>query len=144
MNESKPGDEVAREEEAARHQLPPALVMAIFGAVLGALPAGLSISFAAAPGNQGSAVYGLLLPWSVLPFLAGLVVAWRARFTPWVPVLGRRILIAAGLGVLAYGYAFLFAQGPVNDRKWFAFVPLWQWAALARPMAQALMASMRD
>lgn len=120
------------------HRLPTPLVVAIFGALLGALPAGVGISAAAAPGNAGSAIYGLLLPWSILPFAAALVVAWRCRHSPHITSLGRRLVLAGALGAMAYGYAFLFAAGKVDDRKWFAYVPLWQWMTLALPLLKTL------
>ncbi|HTI71606.1 MAG TPA: hypothetical protein VMF06_16650 [Candidatus Limnocylindria bacterium] len=138
MDEGKRNDEGARAGEAAAHQLPPAFVQAIFGCAVGALPVGLAITLVAAPGNQGSAVYGLLLPWSISPFILAITMAWKGRFLPHAALLGRRILFVGFLGAAIYGYAFLFARGPVDDRKWFAFVPLWQWLLLARPLTKVL------
>ena len=141
MDGREPEDSVGDTEEVERNRLPPALVVAIFGALLGALPAGVSISSAAAPGNAGSAIYGLLLPWSILPFAAALVISWRGRSSPYISGLARRILIAGALGIVAYGYAFLFAAGKIDDRKWFALVPVWQWTILALPLVKTFRTS---
>jgi hypothetical protein len=121
------------EARSAEHQLPPGFVLVLCAALGGGLPAGIFTTLATEPGRPGSPVYGLLLPWGILPFFLVIVSGWRGRMSTEVRRLGLYTLVAAVLGLLAYGYAFLFLPRIADARKWFLFVPLWQWALIARP-----------
>jgi hypothetical protein len=115
------------------HQLPPDFVFLICAALAGGLPAGIFTTLISEPGRSGSPIYGLLLPWGILPFFLVLVAGWRGRHAAGVRRLAWFTSAAALLGMLAHGYAFLFLPGFHDARKWFLFVPLWQWGLIARP-----------
>lgn len=127
--ETRPTDPGRPEE----HQLPPGFLLVLVAALAGGLPAGIFTTLASEPGKAGSPVYGLLLPWGVLPFFLVLVAGWRGRFSDRARPLGIATAVAAALGLAAYGYAFLFLPRLADARKWFLFVPLWQWLLIARP-----------
>lgn len=128
------------EERPAEHQLPPGFVLVLFAALAGGLPAGIFTTLASEPGRPGSPIYGLLLPWGILPFFLVIVAGWRGRFSDRARTLGVATSIAAVLGLLAYGYAFLFLPRLADARKWFLFVPLWQWLLIARPALRCALA----
>jgi hypothetical protein len=137
MDESGPPTPTG-DDETKSHQLPPALTQTLFCAVLGALPAGIGITFATEPGTRGAALYGLLVPWSAAPFIGAAGMAWWGRSSVCAKSLANRTTMAAVVGALAYGYAFLVAGGADNAKRWFAFVPLWQWLLLAVPLMRVL------
>lgn len=62
--------------------LPGPLVGTLFAACLGGMVPGVYMTLVAAPGLQGSPLYGLLLPWTMLPFLLAVSAAWLARRLP--------------------------------------------------------------
>jgi hypothetical protein len=139
MNESdKPSE--ASPERPAEHQLPGGFIFVLCAALGGGLPAGIFTTLISEPGRQGSPIYGLLLPWGVLPFFLVIVAGWRGRFSPGIRRLGVYTTIAAVLGLVAHGYAFLFLASPLDARKWFLFVPLWQWALIAMPALRCVLA----
>ena len=113
------------------HQLPPDFVFLLSAALAGGLPAGIFTTLVSEPGR--SPIYGLLLPWGILPFFLVLVAGWRGRRSPHLRRLAWFTSVAAALGLLAHGYAFLFLPGFHDARKWFLMVPLWQWVLIARP-----------
>ncbi len=117
----------------SEHQLPPDFVFLLCAALAGGLPAGIFTTLISEPGRTGSPIYGLLLPWGILPFFLVLVAGWRGRHAPGVRRLAWFTSAAALLGLLAHGYAFLFLPGFHDARKWFLVVPLWQWGLIARP-----------
>jgi hypothetical protein len=128
------------EGRSAEHQLPPGFVLVLFAALAGGLPAGIFTTLASEPGRPGSPIYGLLLPWGILPFFLVIVAGWRGRFSDRTRALGVATSVAAVLGLLAYGYAFLFLPRLADARKWFLFVPLWQWLLVARPALRCALA----
>jgi hypothetical protein len=125
----------------AEHQLPPGFVLVLFAALAGGLPAGIFTTLASEPGRPGSPIYGLLLPWGILPFFLVIVAGWRGRLSDRTRTLGIATSVAAALGLLAYGYAFLFLPRLADARKWFLLVPLWQWLLVARPALRCALAA---
>ena len=71
--------ETGRAEE---HQLPPDFIFLLCGSLAGGLPAGIFTTLISEPGRSGSPIYGLLLPWGILPFFLALVAGWRGRRSP--------------------------------------------------------------
>lgn len=134
--EPKP-PEPGRPEE---HQLPAGFLLVLVAALAGGLPAGIFTTLATEPGKAGSPIYGLLLPWDVLPFFIAIVAGWRGRLSDRARGLGIATALAAALGLVAYGYAFLFLPRLADARKWFLFVPLWQWLLIARPALRCVWA----
>ena len=122
-----------QEERLPEHQLPAGFVFVLVAALGGALPAGLFTTLATEPGRAGSPIYGLLLPWGILPFLLVIVAGWRGRQSSLIRHLGIATLLAALAGLMAYSYAFLFLSKLPDMRRWFLLVPLWQWAVIALP-----------
>lgn len=57
--------ETVRAEE---YQLPPDFIFVLCAALAGGLPAGIFTTLISEPGRAGSPIYGLLLPWGILPF----------------------------------------------------------------------------
>ncbi len=138
MEEKPPRGPETDEGEARSHQLPGALVQTLFSAVLGALPAGLGITFATEPGTHGAAIFGILVPWSAGPFIGSAAMAWWRRSSTSAKSLANRTTLTAILGACAYGYAFLGSGGVADARRWFTYVPIWQWLLLAIPLTKAL------
>ena len=128
--EAPSNPETGRAEE---HQLPPDFIFVLCAALAGGLPAGIFTTLISEPGRSGSPIYGLLLPWGILPFFLVLVAGWQGRNSPDLRRLAWCKSAASLLGLLAHGYAFFFLAGFHNARKWFLIVPLWQWALIARP-----------
>ena len=122
--------ETGRPEE---HQLAPDFIFVLCAALAGGLPAGVFTTLISEPGRSGSPIYGLLLPWGILPFFIVLVAGWRGRHSPGLRRLAWFTSAASLLGLVVHGYAFLFLSGFHDARKWFLMVPLWQWALIARP-----------
>jgi len=127
------GQTSADPERPPEHQLPPDFVFLLCAALAGGLPAGIFTTLVSEPGRSGSPIYGLLLPWGILPFFLVLVAGWRGRLSPHLRRLAWFTSAAASLGVLAHGYTFLFLPGFHDARKSFLMVPLWQWVLIARP-----------
>jgi len=122
--------ETGRAEE---HQLPPDFIFVLCAALAGGLPAGIFTTLISEPGRSGSPIYGLLLPWGILPFFLVLVAGWQGRNSPDLRRLAWFTSAASVLGLLAHYYAFFFLPGFNDARKWFLIVPLWQWVLIARP-----------
>ena len=122
--------ETGRAEE---HQLPPDFIFVLCAALAGGLPAGIFTTLISEPGRSGSPIYGLLLPWGILPFFLVLVAGWQRRNSPDLRRLAWFTSAASVLGLLVHGYAFFFLPGFNDARKWFLIVPLWQWVLIARP-----------
>lgn len=118
--------------------LPPAYVGTLFGALLGGLVPGIYMTLVSAPGNSGSPVYGLILPWTILPFLLSVAAGWRARAD--LPVAGsirNRTVAAAALGAIGYTYLLLVHPNGARQVAVFLWLPLVQWGLLARALARA-------
>lgn len=129
----------------APRPLPSAYVGTLFGALLGGLVPGIYMTLVSAPGNSGSPVYGLVLPWTVLPFLLSVAAGWRARAD--LPVAGNiRSLTVAAAVVGAIGYTYLLLWHPNGARQVavFLWLPLVQWGLLARALARARRAARPD
>jgi cytochrome c biogenesis factor len=125
------------------HALPPAFVGTLFAALLGALVPGIYMTLVSAPGQTGSPVYGLLLPWSMLPFLLAVTSGWLARRLPEAQAVRLWTIIAAVLGLFAYTYYMLLHPRGVRNIQVFLFLPLWQWLMLSRALLRALLAARR-
>ncbi len=120
------------------HALPPAFVGTLFSALLGGVIPGIYMTLVSAPGNSGSPIYGLILPWTVLPFLLAVASAWRGRFGPAAGRLRTRTVLVAVAGAALYTYFLLLHPEGHRNIRVFLWIPLWQWAVLARPMLAAV------
>ena len=117
--------------------MPAQFVVTLFAALAGGLVPGMYMTVVSAPGNVGSPLFGLLLPWSVLPFAMAVVTAWRARWSPGGNRLKHFTIVAAVLGLGIYSYAILIHPQGVRNIKIFLWLPLWQWLLLAGPIFRA-------
>ncbi len=126
----------ADRDAVAMHALPAPFVAALFAALLGGMVPGIYMTLVSAPGNTGSPVYGMILPWTVLPFLLAVAAAWRARFAASGWKLARMAIAAALLGLGVYTYFMLFHPRGVRNIRVFLWLPLWQWLLMARPMTR--------
>lgn len=125
------------------HALPPAFVGTLFAALLGALVPGIFMTLVSAPGQAGSPIYGLLLPWSMLPFLLAIASGWLSRRLPEANALRIWTIVAAVMGLVAYTYFMLFDPRGVKNIKVFLYLPLWQWLLMSRSLLRALLAVRR-
>jgi hypothetical protein len=132
------------EATAAAHQLPPVFVGTLFACLLGGLIPGIYMTLVAAPGHQGSPVYGLLLPWSLLPFILAVAAGWVARGLDEGRSLRFWAVATALLGVGVYTYYMLFHPRGVRNVQVFLFLPLWQWGLMARSMMRCVLAWRRQ
>ena len=123
---------------ANAHALPPAFVGTLFAALLGGLVPGIYMTLVSAPGNAGSPVYGLVLPWTVLPFLLSVASGWRGRFGPAAGRLRTSTILVSVAGSVLYTYFLLVDAEGNRNVKVFLWIPLWQWAVMARPMLAAV------
>ncbi len=139
MSERSDGDPAPESsgDSPAEHALPPQFVVTLFAALLGGLVPGIYMSVVSAPGNVGSPIFGLLLPWSVFPFVLAVVAGWRSRRSPNGNRLKQFTLIGAVLGLGIYTYVILFHPRGVRNFKVFLWLPLWQWLLLAGPILRA-------
>lgn len=125
----------------APRPLPPTYVGTLFGALLGGLVPGIYMTLVSAPGNSGSPVYGLILPWTVVPFLLAVAGGWRARADlPVAASIRRMTVLAAVLGAVGYTYLLLLNPLGVRQVSVFLWLPLWQWGLLVRPLMRSLRA----
>lgn len=139
--EERPVEEAGTAEV---HQLPPVFVGTLFASVLGGLVPGIYMTLVAAPGHQGSPVYGLLLPWSLLPFILAVSAGWVGRGMEEGKRLRFWAVVTAVLGVVVYTYYMLFHPRGVRNVQVFLFVPLWQWGLMARSMLRLVLAWRRQ
>lgn len=112
--------------------LPTPFVVTLFAAILGALLPGVFMTLAASVRGGGSPLYGLLLPWTAVPFLLAVASAWKCRRAPACRVVAIWTVIAALLGAALYGYGFLFHKGDLPAARMFLWIPLWQCLLLTR------------
>ena len=131
------------EQTAESHALPPVFVGTLFACMLGALIPGIYMTLVAAPGYQGSPIYGLLLPWSLLPFVLATAAAWVGRGLDEARPLRLWAVIAACLGLFAYSYYMLIHPKGVKNLQVFLYLPLWQWLLMARAMMKSVLAGRR-
>jgi len=124
--------------------LPGPLVGTLFAACLGGMVPGVYMTLVAAPGLQGSPLYGLLLPWTMLPFLLAVSAAWLARRLPEAGPLRWHVVGVAVAGSVAYTYLVMFHPRGVKNIKAFLYIPLWQWLLMARVMMRAVLAWRRS
>jgi hypothetical protein len=139
--EDQPEDARGR---VAAHQLPPVFVGTLFACLLGGMVPGIYMTLVAAPGYQGSPVYGLLLPWSLLPFMLATAAGWVGRNLPEGRLLRFWAVVAAVLGVVVYTYYMLFHPRGVRNVQVFLYLPLWQWLMMARAMMRSVLAWRRE
>lgn len=139
--EDQPEDTGAR---VAAHQLPPVFVGTLFASLLGGVVPGIYMTLVSAPGHQGSPVYGLLLPWSLLPFILATAAGWVGRNLPEGRLLRFWAVLAAVLGVVVYSYYMLIHPRGVRNVQVFLYLPLWQWLMMARAMMRAVLAWRRE
>ena len=114
------------------HALPPALVAILFAALAGGLGPGIFMTLTASPGSRGSPLNGLLLPWTILPFLIAVGVGWRSRFQPPVRTLAIVTVIAAVGGLSVYLYVLLFHPNGAQNTELFRWVPAVQMLLILR------------
>lgn len=142
------GDGVAVSDEGEVLQgegaLPGPMVGTLFAACLGGMVPGVYMTLVAAPGLQGSPLHGLLLPWTMLPFLLAVTAAWLSRRLPEAGPLRWHVVGVAIAGAAAYTYFVMFHPRGVKNIHAFLFVPLWQWLLMARPMMRAVLAWRRS
>ena len=124
--------------------LPGPLVGTLFAACLGGMVPGVYMTLVAAPGLQGSPLHGLLLPWTMLPFLLAVSAAWLARRLPEAGPLRWNVVGVAVAGAAAYTYFVMFHPRGVKNIKAFLYIPLWQWLLMARAMMRAVLAWRRS
>lgn len=122
------------------HALPPDFVKTLFASLLGGMIPGIYMTLVSAPGNKGSPVYGMVLPWSVLPFLLAIAAAWRGRATASARRLGVMSVLAAVLGLVVYSWFMLFDARGIRNVRVFLWLPLWQWVLMVRPMTRCVFA----
>lgn len=126
----------------APRPLPPAYVGTLFGALLGGLVPGIYMTLVSAPGNSGSPVYGLILPWTILPFLLSVAGGWRARADLAVAgAIQRMTVVAAVVGAAGYTYLLLVHPNGARHVSVFLWLPLCQWGLLVRPLMRSLRAA---
>lgn len=129
--------------EGGEHALPGPLVGTLFASLLGAMVPGIYMTLVAAPGLQGSPVYGLLLPWSMLPFLLAVAAAWMSRKLPEARAVRLWCVLAAIIGAVVYSHYMLIDAKGVRNIRVFLYLPLWQWGMMARAMMRAVLAARR-
>jgi hypothetical protein len=105
---------------------------------------GIYMTLVAAPGYQGSPVYGLLLPWSLLPFILAVAAGWVGRGLDAGRSLRFWAVATALLGLGVYTYYMLFHPRGVRNVQVFLFLPLWQWGLMARSMMRCVLAWRRQ
>lgn len=114
------------------HALPPRLVAILFAAVAGGVGPGVFMTLTAAPGNRGSPLHGLLLPWTILPFLLAVAAGWRARFQPRADRLAVVTVIAAAAGLGTYLWGLLIHPQGAQNVELFRWVPMVQLLLILR------------
>lgn len=140
------GGAVSGEEDVLQGEgaLPGPMVGTLFAACLGGMVPGVYMTLVAAPGLQGSPIHGLLLPWTMLPFLLAVTAAWLARRLPEAGPLRWHVVGVSAAGAAAYTYFVMFHPRGVKNIQAFLFIPLWQWLLMARPMMRAVLAWRRS
>jgi len=129
--------------EGGEHALPGPLVGTLFASMLGAMVPGIYMTLVAAPGLQGSPVYGLMLPWTMLPFLLAVAAAWMSRKLPEARQVRLWCVVAAVVGAVVYSHYMLIDAKGVRNIRVFLYLPLWQWGMMARAMMRAVLAARR-
>lgn len=126
------------------HALPPALVAILFASLAGGLGPGVFMTLTVSPGVKGAPLYGLLLPWTVLPFLLAVSAGWRARFHSSARNLAIATVVAAAGGLAAYLYGLLFHPNGAQNTQLFKWVPAVQMLLILRVALRAWQASSRS
>jgi hypothetical protein len=121
-------------------EIPWPLTLTLMAAALGALVPGILMTLVSAPGHRGSPVYGMLLPWILLPFLLAVAAGWRARHSPAVVGLAGWVVGVALGGIIVYSYGLLVHPQGYRNIVLFLWVPLWQCLLLTRPTLRAFRA----
>lgn len=137
--EPKP-DPAPGEAQEAVHALPPLFVGTLFASLLGGCVPGVFMTLVSEPGQQGSPVYGLLLPWSILPFLLATSSGWLARDLPEARAVRNAAIFTAAAGLVLYCYFLLFDARGLRNIRAFLYIPFGQWLVLSRPMMRAVLA----
>ena len=114
------------------HALPTPFVVILFAALAGGVGPGVFMTLTSAPGNRGSPLYGLLLPWTVLPFGLAVAAGWRAREHRLCVPLAVVAAIAAGAGLTAYMYGLIIHPKGAQNTQLFGWIPALQLLVLAR------------
>lgn len=135
MSESKPPDNP--------HALPPALVVILFATLAGGLGPGVFMTLTGGPGSRGTPLHGLLLPWTILPFLVAVGVGWKARFHPSAKTLAIVTSIAAAGGLSVYLYGLLIHPAGAENTQLFKWVPAVQLLLIVRVALRAWQAAGR-
>ncbi|MEI6342086.1 MAG: hypothetical protein WCR07_09020 [Verrucomicrobiota bacterium] len=142
--EGNHGGDASGEVLQGEGALPGPFVGTLFAACLGGMVPGVYMTLVAAPGLQGSPLHGLLLPWTMLPFLLAVSAAWLSRRLPEASPLRWHVVGVAVAGACAYTYFVMFHPRGVKNIQAFLYIPLWQWLLMARSMVRAVMAWRRS
>jgi len=142
--EGNHGEDASGEVLQGEGALPGPFVGTLFAACLGGMVPGVYMTLVAAPGLQGSPLHGLLLPWTMLPFLLAVSAAWLSRRLPEASPLRWHVVGVAVAGSCAYTYFVMFHPRGVKNIQAFLYIPLWQWLLMARSMVRAVMAWRRS
>lgn len=114
------------------HAQPPAFVAIVFATLAGGLGPGVFMTITASPGSRGSPLYGLLLPWTILPFLLAIGAGWRARFHSSGKNLAIVTVVAAVAGLAVYLYGLLIHPNGAQNTQLFQWVPAVQLLLILR------------
>jgi len=114
------------------HAVPPVLVAILFATMAGSLGPGAIITLTSGPGNHGSPLNGLLLPWSIAPFFVAVTAGWRARYHPRCRNLAIATVVAAAGGTIAYLYGLLLHPDGAQNIQLFKWVPAVQLLLILR------------
>lgn len=121
---AQPGD--GAPDEIPSGTLPTMTVVTLFACALGALIPGVLMTLVVSPGNAGSPLYGLLLPWLVVPYALAGAAGWMARRTPLALSVAAWTVGVALLGVSVFIYGLLWDPKGNRNVTLFLWVPLWQ------------------
>ncbi len=114
------------------YALPPAVVAILFASLAGGIAPGVFMTMTAAPGGRGSPLYGLLLPWTVLPFMLALAGGWRAGLHPYGKTLAVATVVAGAGGVAGYFYGLLVHPDGAQNVQLFKWIPAVQLLLILR------------
>lgn len=130
MSDSKPPENP--------HALPPYFVVILFAALAGGLGPGIFMTLIGTPGTRGSPIFGLLLPWTVAPFLLAVGAGWKARLQPIARWLALVTTVAAVVGLGIYLYGLLFHPNGAQNTQLFLWVPAIQLLLVLRVAVRAI------
>ena len=119
------------------HALPPNFVIILFAALAGGLGPGIFMTLIGTPGTRSSPIFGLLLPWTVAPFLLAVRAGWSARKQPISRILAVLTTLAASGGFMTYLYGLLLDPNGAQNTQLFFWVPTVQLLMILRVAVRA-------